>query len=167
MVDKNIVKIELEKLAQFVKDTVLLRVEKYGANRKGINTLTNSDLIKNMKVTYDENSVELIIADYWTYVSTGWKFNNFESKKVGLWGALVKWALKKLTTDNTEAWEIANKLYTLMIRKARPIPPRPFMVYDNDGDLVKMIPELKTYMDEWFDELIDNIMYDIDNFFKN
>ena len=164
--DNGKIKDALNELAEFIKKTVLERVQKYGANRKGINTLVNSDLIKDMKVTAYENSVELAIADYWTYVSTGWKFNDFKSEKVGLRHALVKWALKKITSDNKEAWDIADRIYYLMIKEHRPIPGRPFMVFDKDGDLIKMIPELKDYMDKWFDDLFATIISDIDKYFN-
>ena len=40
------------------------------------------------------------------------------------------------------------------------------MVYDDDGDLTKMIPELNDYIDKWFDTLFDGIMEDIDNYFN-
>ena len=164
--DNNVLKNALNELAAFIKETVAERVQKYGKNRKGVNTLVNSDLIKDMKVSASENSVGLIIADYWTYVSTGWKFNNFESGIVGLRNALVKWALKKITKDNVEAWDIAERIYFLMIKKERPIPPRPFMVYNDEGDLTEMIPELKKYMDEWFDNLFNEIINDLDKYFN-
>lgn len=164
--DSDKIKNALNELAKFIEYTVLERVQKYGKNRKGVNTLANSDLIRDMKVSASENSVGLIIADYWTYVSTGWKFNNFKSGKVGLRGALVKWALKKITSNNKEAWDIAESIYYLMIKKARPIPSRPFMVYSEEGDLEEMIPELKAYMDKWFEELFDEIIKLITEFFN-
>ena len=164
--DSDKIKGALNELAKFIKDTVLERVQKYGINRQGVNTLTDSDLIKDMKVTTSENSVELTIADWWTYVSTGWRFNNFKSGIVGLRPALVKWALKKITSNNKEACDIADRLYYLMIVKHRPIPARPFMVFDKDGDLTKMIPELSNYIDKWFDELFATIISDIDKFFN-
>ena len=164
--DNNVLKNALNELAAFIKETVAERVQKYGKNRKGVNTLVNSDLIKDMKVSASENSVGLIIADYWTYVSTGWKFNNFESGIVGLRGALVKWALKKITSNNVEAWDIAERIYFLMIKKERPIPPRPFMVYNDEGDLTEMIPELNAYLDKWFDDLADAILKDVNNYFN-
>lgn len=43
---------------------------------------------------------------------------------------------------------------------------RPFMIYNQDGDLTEMIPELQEYIDKWFDELFDAIMNDIDNYFN-
>lgn len=156
----------LRELAEFIKKTVAERVEKYGKNRKGVNTLVGSDMITEMVVSYSDNNVELAIADYWAYVSTGWRFNNFSSGKVGLFDALVKWALKKVTKDNTEAWELAGKLYTLMIKKHRPIPPRPFLVYDENGDLTEMVPELKDYLDDWFDRLFEEIIKEVTDFFN-
>ena len=40
------------------------------------------------------------------------------------------------------------------------------MVYNDEGDLTEMIPELKSYMDKWFEELIDSIFEDINNYFN-
>lgn len=160
--NKDILINALRELAEFIKKTVAERVEKYGKNRKGVNTLVGSDLINEMVVSYSDNNVELLIADYWAYVSTGRQFN----KKVGLFDALVKWALKKVTKDNTEAWELARKLYTLMIKKHRPIPPRPFLVYDEKGDLTEMVPELKDYLDDWFDRIFEEIIKEVTDFFN-
>jgi hypothetical protein len=40
------------------------------------------------------------------------------------------------------------------------------MRYDKEGDLEKMIPELKAYMEKWFDSLFDEIMNEVDKFFN-
>jgi len=172
MVDAEKIRKAFQDLADFIKMTVNSRVKEYGANRKGVNTLINSDLINNMSVITTDNSVELTIADYWTYISTGWKFNNFKSEKKGLFNALVQWALKKVTADNEEAYKLASALWYAMIvgvgetKIHRTIPGRPFMIYDKDGDLTKMIPELNDYIDKWFYDLFNLIITDIDNFFK-
>ena len=44
---------------------------------------------------------------------------------------------------------------------------RPFMVWNEEGDLTKMIPELEGYIDKWFDELFNEIMKDTDNYFNS
>ena len=165
--DKNKINKELNELAEFIKKTVLDRVQKYGKNRKGVNTLVDSDLIKNMKVTDGDYYVELSIAEYWMYVSTGWKFNNYQSGKVGLLNALKRWAIKKHIADNDkEAMDIAERLHYLMIKEHRPIPARPFMVFTPEGYLDVMIPELNDYLEGWFDRVFEAIINDIDNYFN-
>ena len=45
--------------------------------------------------------------------------------------------------------------------------PRPFMVFDKEGDLTKMIPELEAYMDKWFDNLFEQIIEDLNKYFSS
>ena len=40
------------------------------------------------------------------------------------------------------------------------------MKYNKEGDLTKMLPELKGYIDKWFDDLFNAITQDLDNYFK-
>ncbi|MGF2525973.1 hypothetical protein ACQUW0_27000, partial [Ralstonia pseudosolanacearum] len=42
---------------------------------------------------------------------------------------------------------------------------RPFLVYDDDGDPSKMIPELDAMVDKWFDGVFQLIVKDLDNYF--
>ena len=78
---------------------------------------------------------------------------------------LTEWVRKKNIrfnnlTQNQIVWVVLNKIWTKGIR------PRPFMVYNDDGDLTEMIPELKKYMDEWFDNLFNEIINDLDKYFN-
>lgn len=183
--DKDVFKKALKELADFIKETVDKRVQEYGKNRKGMNTLVGSDLVNDMKVKTSENSVELIIADYWMYVSTGWKFNDFASHKQGLLNALVNWAtrknivpdLKDGITQDEAIWRFAKALYFAMIKHGREIPARPFLEFkvsdDNGyegeagGDLTYMVPELiDSYIDEWFEKLWNSITEDLDKYFN-
>ena len=177
--EKKVLDDALKELSEFIKKTIADRVQQYGKNRKGKNTLVNSDLINNMKVTTSNDSVSLIIADYWMYVSTGWKFNDFKNEKRGLFDALVNWALKKVTSDNEEAYRLASALYTKMIKDNphRTIPARPFLKFNADdddddykgekgGNLTLMVPELQTYIDKWFGELFDKITKELDKYFN-
>ena len=43
---------------------------------------------------------------------------------------------------------------------------RPFMMWNKDGDLTEMIPELKDYMDKWCDNVFEKIMEETDKYFN-
>lgn len=169
MLKDNIHSLILE-LVEEVEQVLTRRIDQYGANRKGDNTLKGSNLEKSIKVSPLENGIALEIADYWEYVSLGWKKTG-KSNKRGLYHELVLWALRKHIqiegkTQNESAVIIAEKVWTCMIVYGRPIPPRPFMVYDKEGDLEVMIPELKKYMEKWFENLFNKIMEEIDKWFN-
>ena len=40
------------------------------------------------------------------------------------------------------------------------------MVYDDNGDLEKMIPELEGILDKWFDDLYARIISELDKYFN-
>lgn len=155
-----------KELADKVKEIVELRIRRYGVNpRTGTNTLQGSDLEKSIEISPTEDGIVLQIADYWEFVSRGWErtgnypntFNKFVEN-------LTKWVRKKnihigKLSQNQIVWIVLNKIWTHGIKA------RPFMVYSDDGDLEKMIPELKGYMDKWFDELFAQIISDLDKYF--
>ena len=159
-------------LCEEVEKILSARIDKYGANPRahGKNTLRGSSLEESIEVIPQENGLVFKIADYWEYVALGWKKTG-RSPHRGLYHALVLWALKKHIrlpnmTENESAVVIAEGTWYHMIMHGREIAPRPFMVYDKEGDLEKMIPELKAYMDKWFHRLFELIISDIDKFFK-
>lgn len=174
------VKDALIELAEVVKRILENRIMEYGVNTKvPKNTLVDSDMKKDMKATTTEDGIALYIADYWEYIAKGRKNMPEKLNKEGKWApgkgkhgktsklveALTNWVDKKHIsiggyTGNKAVW-IA---YRSIVEKG--IKGRPFMIYDKEGDLTEMIPELNDYIDKWFDELFDAIMYNIDNFFK-
>lgn len=166
----------LQELADFVKNEIRRRMaSSIGNNRKGQNTLVGSDIYNNLQTRVNDDGITLEIADYWIYISTGWKFNDFNSEKRGLFNALVDWALKKVTSDNEEAFHLAGALWHSMIvgKKGvhRTIPGRPFLVFDKEGyeeDILTeaMLPGLKEYIDKWFDTLFETIIEDLDKYFN-
>jgi hypothetical protein len=44
---------------------------------------------------------------------------------------------------------------------------RPFLVYDPEGDLTVMIPELENILDDWFENLFAAITEDLDKYFSD
>ena len=155
-----------KELADKVKEIVELRIRRYGVlHAKYGNTLQGSDLEKNIEISPTEDGIVLQIADYWEFVSRGWErtgnypntFNKFVEN-------LTKWVRKKnihigKLSQNQIVWIVLNKIWTHGIKA------RPFMVYSDEGDLEEMIPELKSYMDKWFDELFELIISDLDKYF--
>lgn len=167
------VKEALQELCDAVKRIIDQRIQFYGANPRadGENTLEGSDLQKSIQVKVINEGIELQIADYWEYIARGWRKTG-NSPKRGLYHALVLWALKKHITipgmtQNQSAVRVAEGTWYYMIMQKRPIAPRRFMKYNKDGDLTKMLPELKGYIDIWFDKLYDAIMVELDNYFND
>ncbi|MBO7694715.1 MAG: hypothetical protein J6T10_19030 [Methanobrevibacter sp.] len=161
------VKTAFQELALAVKRLLNDRINKYGINPKtGTNTLQGSELEKSINVNVVEDGIALQIADYWEFVSRGWKrtgrYPGTMSKFVN---NVDNWVKRKGIKfgDMSQA-----SMVFIIIRNIieNGIKARPFMVYDDDGDLTKMIPELNDYIDKWFDTLFDGIMEDIDNYFN-
>ena len=166
MLNEN-VRAAFEELAEEVKRIVNERISRYGINPKtGTNTLEGSNLQKSLQVDTVENGIELQIAEYWQFISRGWQrtgnypgtFNKFVEN-------ILKWIDRKNIrwgnlTQNQIAFIVIKNIWNDGLK------PRPFMIWDDGGDLTKMIPELNAYMDRWFDTLFDKIMYDLDKYFS-
>lgn len=155
-----------KELADKVKEIVELRIRRYGVNpRTGTNTLQGSDLEKSIEISPTEDGIVLQIADYWEFVSRGWeRTGNYPNTFSKFVENLTKWVRKKnihfgILSQNQIVWIILRKIWTHGIKA------RPFMVYSDEGDLEEMIPELKSYMDKWFDELFELIISDLDKYF--
>lgn len=155
-----------KELADEVKKIVELRIRRYGVNpRTGTNTLQGSDLEKSIDVSPTEDGIVLQIADYWEFVSRGWeRTGNYPNTFSKFVENLTKWVRKKNIhfgnlSQNQIVWIVLRKIWTHGIQS------RPFMVYSDEGDLEEMIPELKSYMDKWFDELFELIISDLDKYF--
>lgn len=155
-----------KELAEEVKKIVELRIRRYGVNpRTGTNTLQGSDLEKSIEISPTEDGIVLQIADYWEYISRGWeRTGNYPNTFSKFVENLTKWVRKKNIhfgnlSQNQIVWIVLRKIWT------HGIQARPFMVYSDEGDLEEMIPELKSYMDKWFDELFELIISDLDKYF--
>lgn len=161
------IKTALMELAEAVKRILNDRISKYGTNPKtGQNTLEGSELQKSIQVTVTEDGIALQIADYWEFVARGWKqTGNYPGTMRLFVRNIDDWVRKKgIRVGNLKqsqiVWVIIKNIWYKGLRE------RPFMIYEEDGDLTKMIPELDKYMDTWFEHLYDAIMADIDNYFN-
>ena len=158
----------LQELCDEVKKILEQRIRTYGVNPKtGQNTLEGSELQKSIKVYPIENGIELQIADYWEFVSRGWKRTGNYSGTFSLFVKNInEWIRRKGIippkgmTQNSLAWAIIKTIWD------KGLAARPFMVWDDDGDLTKMIPELEGLIDKWFDELFDAITNELDKYFN-
>ena len=157
----------LMELAVAVKKIINDRIQRFGINeRTGKNTLEGSDLQKSIQVTAEDDGITLQIADYWEYVALGWKrTHRFQGTFSRFIQNLLVWIRKNNIhqpgiKDNNLAYAIALSIMENGIKA------RPFMIWNEEGDLTKMLPELDAYMDKWFDHLFEGIMEEIDKYFK-
>lgn len=160
-------KIAFKELALAVKRLVIDRIRRYGINPKtGTNTLIGSDLEKSLRVDAIENGIALQIADYWQFVSRGWKKTGNYPNTMSLFIRNIDaWVRRKnIRFGDMPQTAIVYAIINNIINNG--LKSRPFMVYDDEGDLTKMIPELDAYMDKWFDNLFQLIITDIDNYFN-
>lgn len=157
----------LMELAVAIKKIINDRIQRFGVNERiGKNTLEGSDLQKSIQVTAEDDGITLQIADYWEYVALGWKrTHRFQGTFSSFIQNLLVWIRKNNIhqpgiKDNNLAYAIALSIMENGIKA------RPFMIWNEEGDLTKMLPELDAYMDKWFDHLFDAIMEEIDKYFK-
>lgn len=161
----------LSELQQAVEDILYKRISLYGVNPKtGSNTLMNSNLENSIKITQNENdatvSVALQIVDYWEFISRGWKkTGNYPGTMSKFVANITDWVRRKNIrfegkTENQTVWLIINNIMKNGLKA------RPFMVYNKEGDITQMLPELAAYIDKWFDSLFEDIINDVNIYFK-
>lgn len=156
-----------QELADRMKEMVRQRIEEYGVNpRTGTNTLQGSDLEKSIVIEPTRNGVKLTINAYWEFISRGWERTGNYGGTFHLFVAnLTEWVRKKnirfgKMTENQIVWSVLNNIWENGIKA------RPFMVYDDEGDLTNMIPQLEAYIDGWLDELVEIIITDLNKYFN-
>lgn len=162
----------LEELAKQIKNEIILRLHSsVGVNpRTGTNTLIGSDLEKSIDVTVKDNeTLEFQIADYYQYIVTGWrKTGRFPGTAHLFIKNIIEWVRKKhVRMGNMTPNEIAYYLYRRMLIEGRQIAPRPFINYDENGDVSKILPFLDEFFNKWADYVFEAIMTETDKYFKN
>lgn len=165
--EKDIRQVFVE-LAEDVWDILEDRIEKYGVlHAKYGNTLQGSNLERSIEVHHLENGLALKIADYWEFVSRGWeRTGNYPHTMSAFIKNVIDWIHRK----NIRFGDMSESQMAFLITRNiinNGLKARPFLVYNDEGDLTEMIPELKDYLDEWFDKLFDAIMSDINKFFND
>lgn len=167
MTSREILHKALIELAEDVEMIVLKRIAQYGVNPKtGTNTLQGSELEKSLKVRPEEDGLTLQIADYWEFVSRGRKRTPNDK---GASSEFVKniddWVKRKgIHFGNMTQSEVVFIIIKSIMENG--LKARPFLVYDEEGNLEKMIPELKGHMDKWFNDLFEAITTDLDKYFN-
>ena len=155
-------------LALDVKKIINDRIRTYGVNPKtGRNTLEGSNLQRTMGVYPTENGIELHIADYWEFISRGWERTGNYPNTMSQW---VKNVDDWVSKNNIRFGDMTqSQIVFVIIRNIinHGLKSRPFLVWNDDGDLEKMIPELNEYLDKWFDTLFNAIFADIDAYFNS
>ena len=162
----------LKELARMVKNEIILRLHSsVGINpRTGTNTLIGSDLEKSIDVTViNETTLEFQIADYYEYVVRGWKRTGRYPGTANLFiKNILDWIRKKnIRIGNLSQNQIAFILYRKMLIEGRQITPRPFINYDENEDVSKILPFLDDFFDKWSDWVFDAIMSEIDKYFNS
>lgn len=163
------VKDALKELANMVKNEILLRLHSpIGNNKQGKNTLIGSELEKSIKVEpMGDNIIVFQIADYYEYVvkgrKAGWK--NHPPKPPGIIYGITQWVKRKHIrfdglTQNQTIWAVLGSL------EKNNIAARPFIGYDED-DVTKVLTFLDDFFDKWADNVFEQLMYEVDKFFKS
>lgn len=157
----------LQELCNEIKMILKYRIVHYGVNPKtGTNTLQGSDLEKSIEVKPTTDGIALQIADYWEYVALGWhRSHRFEGTMNQFVRNIDDWVRRKgIRLGNLTQSQIVFVIIRNIMNNG--LRERPFMIWDEEGDLSKMIPELENIMDDWFETLFEAITADLDNYFK-
>lgn len=163
------IRLALKELADAIKEEILRRMASdVGINpRTGTNTLVNSGLYKSVDV-YPRSDKTIIfqIADYYEFVVRGWAHTGRYSgtKQLFLYN-LLQWVRRKHIrmgdlTENQIVWVVYRKI------NERLIAPRPFINYDPQEDVSKILPFLDDYFDKWADEIFEKITEEITRYFN-
>ena len=167
MLNNRNVKVAFRQLAEDVKKIINERIRRYGVNPKtGTNTLEGSKLQTTMGVYPTEDGIKLQIADYWEFISRGWEKTGRYPGTMSKWIKNVDdWVIRKNIRfgDMTQSQIVFVIIHNII---SHGLKARPFLVWDDDGDLEKMIPELNEMLDEWFDTLFEVIIKDLEKYFN-
>ena len=161
----------LQELADMVKEEIIARLHSpIGINRRtGQNTLIGSNLEKSIDVTvHGDNAIVFEIADYYTYIVTGWRrTGNFPNTAHLFIQNITNWVRRKnIRLGNMTQNQIVWYLYKRMLIEGREIAPRPFINYDENGDPSVILPFLDDFFDKWSDKVFELIISDLEKYFN-
>ena len=161
----------LKELAKRVEEEIIRRLRgDAGINpRTGTNTLAGSQLEESIRVMQiSDDELEFQIADYYMYVVTGWRRTKRFPNTVHLFiRNITDWVRRKnVVLGNMTQNEVIWYLYNKMLIEGRTIAPRPFINYDENGDVSKILPFLDDFFDKWADEVFNLITEEVDKRFN-
>ena len=164
----------LQELARMVKNEIILRLHSsIGVNpRVGRNTLIGSDLERSIDVhPISDNAIVFSIADHFEYVVKGWKRTGrgkgtFQEYLMNIKDWIRRKGIKwNGYTENQMMWILAKKMFSL--NPPYIIQARPFINWDENGDVAKILPFLDDYFEKWADIIFEDIISELDKQFKN
>lgn len=162
-----------KELAEEIKQEVRRRMESdVGVNQRvHRNTLVGSELYKSVDTTVKGNEITFMIADHFEYVVKGWERTGqgngtFQDYLL----AIRDWIRRKNIkwgdyTENEMMWILAKRMFSKTNHYR--IQPRPFINWDKNGDVSKILPFLDKIIDEWFDGVFQLIITDLEKYFKD
>ena len=157
-----------KELAEDVKNVLHDRIHKYGVNPKiGKNTLEGSELEKSIDVRQHDNEIAFKIAGYWEFVSRGWeRTHRYENTMAQFIRNVDDWVRRKGIHFGrmTQAQMVFLITRNIMLHGLK---ARPFLVYDEEGDMSKMLPELDDMVDKWFNGLFESMSKNLDEYFNS
>ena len=161
----------IQELADDVKEEIIARLHSpIGVNpRTGTNTLIGSNLEKSINVyAASDNELVFEIADYYEYIVTGWRrTGRFPHTTSQFLKNIMSWVHRKdIRIGNLTDTEIVWHLYNRMLVDGREIAPRPFINYDEDGDVSKILPFLDEFFNNWADRVFQMLMEQTDKYFN-
>lgn len=147
---KQLLKTMSDEIAQIMK--LCLEDDDIAENIKvGKNTLKDSNLYKSIETRINSPFIELVINDYYRYVSNGRERHHTPRVPID---ALRDWARRKLhKTDNGTLFAVQQSIYEYGIR------PRPIFHH-----FWKNID--KQWDEKWASEIFDKLSQDIIKYFK-
>lgn len=162
----------LQELAKQIKDEIIRRLHSdVGINpRTGTNTLVGSNLEKSIDVNATgDNEIVFKIADYYQYVVTGWKrTGRYPGTKELFIKNIRDWIVNKnITMGDMSQNQMIWYMYKRMLIDGRQIAARPFIEYDPNDDVSKILPFLDDFFSKWADKVFDMILKETDKFFNN
>jgi hypothetical protein len=160
----------LTELANDIKREILRRMSSdVGINpRTGTNTLVNSSLYHSVDVyPRSENTIIFQIADYYEFVVRGWAHTGrYAGTRQQFLYNLLQWVRRKhISWGNLTENQIVYLVYRRINEDL--IAPRPFINYDPNEDVNKILPFLDEYFDKWAENIFNKITEELDKYFND
>jgi len=132
---------------ELFKSTLLYYARKYVNTKTNTDTLSNSDIIKDMKLNVEDGRLSISIYNYWTNIEQGSPVGTIVPHS-----ELIKWVKKKKINNNLSVNTFA-KLAARSI-KLKGISKRPIFSLAYDSTSKYIDEELNKYVDKITDQIL-------------